>query len=124
MHVFACRFMHAMHASLFTKRMARKRASEKQRSGIKSRWSDGGYAGLMNLAECRTVTAQCLTFSYRFRWCFRYAFRVWRCSDHLCDALIRLESTGTAHVSALVITRSFTCSDIYRFDLVCAALLQ
>lgn len=34
-HFFACRSMRAMHASLFTKQLARKRASEKQRTGIK-----------------------------------------------------------------------------------------
>lgn len=32
---FACRFMHAMHASLFTKQLARKRATGIQRTGIK-----------------------------------------------------------------------------------------
>jgi len=35
MHGFACRSMHAMHASLFTKRLARKRASERQRTDTK-----------------------------------------------------------------------------------------
>lgn len=34
-HDFACRFMHAMHARLFTKLLARKRASERQRTGTK-----------------------------------------------------------------------------------------
>ncbi|KTS14717.1 hypothetical protein RSA31_21740 [Pantoea dispersa] len=58
----------------------------------------------MNLAECRTVTAQRLTFSYRFRWCFRYVFRLGRFGNDLCDALIRLESAGAVQVSALVIT--------------------
>lgn len=34
-HFFACRSMRAMHARLFTKRLARKRASERQRTGTK-----------------------------------------------------------------------------------------
>lgn len=34
-HGFECRSMRAMHASLFTKRLARKRASERQRTGTK-----------------------------------------------------------------------------------------
>lgn len=35
MHDFVCRSMHAMHASLFTKRLARKRALERQRTNTK-----------------------------------------------------------------------------------------
>jgi len=35
MHVFACRSMHAMHALLSTRRLARKRASERQSIGTK-----------------------------------------------------------------------------------------
>ena len=35
MHVFSCKSMQAMHASLFTKRLARKRASERQSTDIK-----------------------------------------------------------------------------------------
>jgi len=34
-HVFSCKSMHAMHASLFTKRLARKRASERQSEDTK-----------------------------------------------------------------------------------------
>ncbi len=34
-HVFSCKSMRAMHASLFTKRLARQRASERQRTGTK-----------------------------------------------------------------------------------------
>jgi len=34
-HDFACRSMHAMHASLLTKRLARKRASERQTTDTK-----------------------------------------------------------------------------------------
>jgi len=32
---FACRFMHAMHAGLFTKRLARKKASGRKNMGAK-----------------------------------------------------------------------------------------
>jgi len=35
MHGFACRSMHALHASLFTKLLARKRASERQMTDTK-----------------------------------------------------------------------------------------
>lgn len=75
-----------------------------KRQTQKNRWSGSGFTGLMNLAECRTITAQRLPFPGRFGWRFWYVFRLWRCGDHLCNALIRLESTGAVQVSALVIT--------------------
>lgn len=79
--------LHAMHASLFTKRLVRKRASERQSKDTKKPLVGSGCAGLMHLAKCRTITAQRLAFSYRFRRCFRYVFRLWRCGDDLRDAL-------------------------------------
>jgi len=38
-HSFACRIMHAMHAQLFTKRLARKGLQKGKAKTQKSRWS-------------------------------------------------------------------------------------
>ena len=66
-HDFACRSMHAMNARLFTKRLARKKASGRQKTGIKKPLvMQRQCEGLMNLAECRTITAQRLPFPGRF----------------------------------------------------------
>lgn len=94
-----------MHAQLFTKRLARKKPSGTQRTGIKKPLVvQRQCEELMKLAKCRTVATQRLPFPGRFGWLCRYVFRLWRCGDHPCDALIRLESTRAVQVSALVIT--------------------